>query len=82
MAHTINCRTDGTVDFIWADELKPLAELGPVAIRRVSHVEPAGPGTDWAADMSPVGGPVLGPFPTRQEALDAEVDYLKATLGY
>ena len=31
----------------------------------------------WA-DMLPVNGPVLGPFKTRQEALDAETTWLKA----
>lgn len=30
----------------------------------------------WQADMSPVGGPVLGPFKTREEALKAEHDWL------
>lgn len=30
----------------------------------------------WWADMLPVYGPVLGPFSTRQEALDAEVVWL------
>jgi hypothetical protein len=30
----------------------------------------------WWADMSPVRGPVLGPFEERQEALDAEVEWL------
>lgn len=44
-------------------------------------------GTDWAADMSPAGwfadmspsgGPVGGPFATRQAALDWERDWLLA----
>lgn len=31
----------------------------------------------WWADLLPVGGPVLGPFDTNTEALDAEVNWLK-----
>ena len=31
----------------------------------------------WWADLLPVGGPVLGPFDTNTEALNAEVAYLK-----
>ncbi|WP_242687916.1 hypothetical protein [Alienimonas californiensis] len=42
---------------------------------RASHVEPADGGV-WTADLSPSGGPVLGPFPLRSEALTAEADWL------
>lgn len=31
----------------------------------------------WWADMIPVGGPVLGPFNSRDEALEAEVGWLR-----
>jgi len=31
----------------------------------------------WWADMTPVEGPVLGPYDTREEALAREVDWLK-----
>jgi hypothetical protein len=31
----------------------------------------------WYADMLPVDGPVLGPFNKRQEALDAEITWLR-----
>lgn len=50
-------------------------EIGEVNIRRGSHVEPTGEG-QWTADLSPVSGPVLGPFPTRSKAIDAEVAWL------
>ena len=30
----------------------------------------------WLADMALTGGPVLGPFPTRPQAIAAEVDWL------
>lgn len=31
----------------------------------------------WYADLLPVGGPVLGPFDTKQQGLDAEVEWLR-----
>ena len=51
-----------------------LAGQGPRETRRASRVEPAG--EKWTADLSPVGGPVLGPFDSRREALAAEFRYL------
>jgi hypothetical protein len=38
-------------------------------------VEPTDDGK-WTADMAPSDGPILGPFVTRAEALDAESDWL------
>ncbi len=57
-------------------EVIDLGVLGNVSIRRGSHVEPTSDGL-WTADMSPVGGPVLGPFAHRSEALAAEVSWLE-----
>jgi hypothetical protein len=59
------------------DETIDLAPLGSVTIRRASHVEPDEQGR-WTADLSPVGGPVLGPFALRSAALDAERTWLSA----
>jgi len=53
-----------------------LAVLGPLAIRRGSHVEPTANG-QWLSDLSPVAGPVLGPFDCRSAALAAEVAWLE-----
>ena len=50
-------------------------QIGETSIRRGSHVEPTSDGR-WTADLSPVNGPSLGPFSTRSEALDAEVEWL------
>jgi hypothetical protein len=52
-----------------------LREVGTLSIRRASHVEPDSSG-QWWADLSPVGGPLLGPFDTRGEALASELQYL------
>ena len=56
-------------------ELIDLAALGNLTITRASHVEPDEHG-QWSADMAPVGGPMLGPFPHRSEALIAEQQWL------
>ena len=56
-------------------EAIPLASLGAVSIRRASQVEPDDQGR-WRADLSPVGGPVLGPFTRRSVALAAEAQWL------
>ncbi len=53
-----------------------LAELGNLKIQRASHVEPDAQGC-WFADLSPVDGPMLGPFAQRSEALAAEVAWLR-----
>ena len=54
------------------DETINLKSLGHVHIRRGSHVEPDELGR-WTADLSPVGGPLLGPFEQRCSALAAEI---------
>ena len=77
---TLNILPTGTVESIWSDDLVELAEQGEAVIRRVSHVEPTATGL-WEADMSPVDGPILGPFRTRQEALDAEILWLQTERG-
>ena len=52
-----------------------LSALGTVSIKRASHVEPDEEGR-WIADLSPLGGPRLGPFALRSEALEAEAAWL------
>ena len=49
--------------------------LGHPHIKRASQVEPDEQGR-WWADLAPVGGPRLGPFQRRTEALDAEQAWL------
>ena len=68
------CDASGHLLAIYTEAID-LAEIGPTVIRRASHVEPCVGG--WSADMSPVYGPVLGPFVKRSEALAAEVYWLE-----
>jgi hypothetical protein len=64
----------GDVRCIYGEELE-LREIGKLQITRASHVEPDAEGY-WRADMGPVDGPVLGPFRSRSEALQAERGWL------
>jgi hypothetical protein len=56
-----------------------LASLGAVTIRRASHVEPD-ENRRWWADLSPRGGPRLGPFSHRSAALAVELAWLEQHL--
>tara|TARA_R110002072_G_scaffold191909_1_gene348623 strand:+ start:2097 stop:2342 length:246 start_codon:yes stop_codon:yes gene_type:complete len=67
---------DGIVRCVY-DETVDLGSLGPLTIRRASHVEPDADGR-WLADLSPIGGPRLGPFDLRSAAVDAEQKWLVA----
>lgn len=69
---------DGTVKFLYYDELKPLLDIGNVEVSRASHIDPEKTenGLKWFVDLAPVGGPKLGPFETRDEAIAAEIDWL------
>jgi hypothetical protein len=67
---------DGTLRAVYAEAID-LHALGRPAIARASHVEPDAQG-HWSADLTLVGGPVLGPFERRSDALDAEQAWLEA----
>jgi len=66
---------DGSVRCVY-DEKIDLTALGRPSITRGSHVEPT-PDGRWTADLSPVNGPLLGPFRTRSGALYAERRWLE-----
>ena len=80
---------DGAARAIYTDDvdLRGLAAaLGTASIDRASHVEPDHAWSDrssinWWADMSPSGGPLLGPFDRRSDALAAEVAWLQEHLA-
>ena len=65
---------DGTARCVYGEALD-LRALGHMELRRASFVEPDVQGR-WHADLSPVGGPVLGPFKQRSAALAAEACWL------
>jgi hypothetical protein len=64
----------GNARCIYGESIE-LAALGSLDIRRGSQVEPT-PDGEWISDLSPVRGPMLGPFPHRSEALAAEQEWL------
>ena len=64
----------GTLRCVYS-ELIELAAIGNVVISRASHVEPDEQG-QWLADLAPVGGPRLGPYANRSQALAAEQQWL------
>jgi hypothetical protein len=66
----------GEVRCIYAETID-LSALGRPVVRRASHVELDANGR-WLADLSPVSGPVLGPFDRRSDALAAEQTWLQA----
>jgi len=67
-------RPDGVVQALYSEEFE-LAALGRLGIRRASYVEPQG--HLWYADLSLSGGPRLGPFATRSQAIGAETRWLE-----
>lgn len=75
MTTTLLIDEAGTLELIYADELRPFLELGHATITRASFVEPT-PDGQWTADLSPVGGPLLGPFLLRDQALREERTWL------
>lgn len=65
----------GNITCLYGETIE-LSALGSLKIRRASHVEPDQHGI-WWADLAPVGGPQLGPFALRSEALQAEQAWLE-----
>jgi hypothetical protein len=70
---------NGSVRYLY-DEAFDLSTLGHIRIRRASHVEPDEAGL-WWADLAPIGGPRLGPYTARSQALAAECAWLEARIS-
>ena len=68
-------QSNGSIRCVYDEQLN-LQALGSMNIQRGSHVEPTSDG-QWTADLSPVAGPVLGPFTLRTAALAAERQWLE-----
>ena len=78
---------DGTIRFLYdynsekgklfSDEL---VSYGTSNIERRSHINPkvTENGVKFFVDLSPSNGPELGPFETRQEAIEAEEDWINS----
>lgn len=81
MAGDIRFRFTGDqFEAVYDDEIADvLPRLGAYTVQRASHVEPCGDG--WCADLKPRGGPVLGPFRLRSQALAAEREWLADVWG-
>lgn len=65
-----------------ASHVEPTADLSEAARRSIFEIWGCWPSevlwpSAWWADMTPVGGPVLGPYETREEALDDEKVWLE-----
>jgi hypothetical protein len=67
---------NGTLEFVYHDEFVDLLREGDADVDRASRIEPWGKnGGKWYAEI--FGGPTLGPFDLRGEALAAEVDWIE-----
>lgn len=71
----LHINPQGSITAIYHDDFSWKA-LGIPHIQRASRVEPNENG-HWSADLSLSGGPKLGPFPRRADALAAEVRWLE-----
>ena len=67
---------DGTIRAVYAEAID-LSVLGHLVISRASQVEPNEAGR-WIADLTPVNGPIFGPFDRRSDALAAEQSWLES----
>jgi len=63
----------GIVRYVYTESMD-LEDLGVSMIRRASNVEPSDDG--WYAYIAD-GGPVLGPFVKRSQAIKAEIGWLE-----
>lgn len=79
MGQIIHITAEGHLTFVWDDDLATVFD-GKLSIKRASHVEPDDRG-EWWADLSPVGGPKLGPYILRGTALHDERMWLNNNLA-
>lgn len=85
--HDILIDNGGSVRFVYSDTLAEVFDGEQQHTVRASHVEFDNLLGGWTADMRPSGGPILpdhdtgATFKTRQEALDAERQWLREHKG-
>lgn len=75
---TLHILPNGTIEFLYNDDLGPLMDLGTTTIQRASTVDPRQENSkvNWYADLALSQGPILGPFATRDQAIAAETLWL------
>ncbi len=67
---------DGTIKALYTEAID-LRSFGRCHAQRASHVEPTVDDDTWNVNLSPVSGPLLGPFHKRSEALAAEAAWIE-----
>ena len=67
--------TRGTLRCMYSEAID-LATIGRLSIVRGSVVEPDSEG-HWITDLSPINGPILGPFLSRSIALAVERSWIE-----
>ena len=72
-------KPDGKIVGVYSDTID-YRTLGKPSVRRASYVEPTNDAL-WTADLAPVGGPRLGPFERRDEAVAKEIELLERMIG-
>lgn len=70
----LSFNNEGQMKTLYNENIE-LEALGKLNIKRASHVEPTNDGL-WTADLTPIGGPILGPFKKRSIALEEEVNWI------
>jgi hypothetical protein len=71
----LSISSKGDIRGIYTDEF-PWRELGKPMVQRASNVEPDHLGL-WWADLAVSGGPRIGPFARRADAIAVEVAWLE-----
>jgi hypothetical protein len=78
--HQILIAADGSIRFIWDDELVELITAGTARVDRASRVDPSPGGPQfagWTVDLTLSDGPVLSGFALRSQALAAERKWIE-----
>jgi len=70
-------RVDRVFSYVHRDDVTSLfvPAVNSIHVTRATHVEPYRR-HEWTADLRRIGGTVLGPFPSRNRAVAAELDWL------
>ena len=80
----IAIQPDGSLIGVYDDTLIELYAQGETRVSRASNVEPETIDgyITWCADLSPLGGPKLGPFTKRAQALTEEAGWLNQVIYF